>query len=79
MHHDPLHTGAYGNIAQSNLYANYLALGGTALLFLWLLGDVRTAYALAVAVLLAWACALSGSRASLLYALWFALLGASPG
>ena len=72
LHHDPLHNGAYGNIAQSNLYANYLALGGTALLFLWQRSSLRTAYALAAAVLLAWACALSGSRGALLYALWFA-------
>ena len=66
-------SGAYGNIAQSNLYANYLALGGTALLFLWL-RRLRTAYALAAALLLAWAGALSGSRGALLYALWFAAL-----
>ena len=71
----PYGAGAYGNIAQENLYANYLALGGTALLFLWLRGRLRTGYALAAAVLLAWACALSGSRTSLLYALWYVLLG----
>ena len=40
---------------------------------------MRTAYTLAAAVLLAWACALSGSRGALLYALWFALLGAFAG
>ncbi len=79
LHHDPLHNGAYGNIAQANLYANYLALGGTALLFLWQRSRLRTAYALAAAVLLTWACALSGSRGTLLYALWFALLGALAG
>ncbi|HEY5291932.1 MAG TPA: Wzy polymerase domain-containing protein [Burkholderiales bacterium] len=67
-------SGAYGNIAQSNLYANYLALGGTALLFLWQQYRLRTAYALAAALLLAWAGALSGSRSALLYALWFAAL-----
>ena len=75
LHHDPLHNGAYGNIAQPNLNANYLALGATALLFLWQRAGLRTAYALAAALLLAWACALSGSRGALLYALWFALLG----
>ena len=79
LHHDPLHNGAYGNIAQPNLYANYLALGGTALLFLWQRASLRTAYALAAAALLAWACALSGSRAALLYALWFAVLGVLAG
>ena len=79
LHHDPLHNGAYGNIGQSNLYANYLALGGTALLFLWQRTSLRTVYALAAAALLAWACALSGSRGALLYALWFAVLGALAG
>lgn len=79
LHHHPQHNGAYGNIAQANLYANYLALGGAALLFLWLRGELRTAYALAAGVLLASACALSGSRGVLLYALWFALLGALAG
>ena len=39
--HNPQHNGAYGNIAQSNLYANYLALGGTALLFLLQRSRVR--------------------------------------
>ncbi len=43
LHRDPLHNGAYGNIAQPNLYANYLALGGTALLFLWQRSSLRTA------------------------------------
>jgi len=37
---------AYGNIAQPNLYANYLALGEGALLFLWARARVQTAYAL---------------------------------
>ncbi len=66
---------AYGNIGQPNLFANYLALGGTALLFLWLRRNLRTGFALAAAVLLAWGFALSGSRTSLLYVLWYALLG----
>jgi len=79
LRHGPDHNGAYGNIAQANLYANYLALGGTALLFLWLRGGLRTAYALAAAVLLACACSLSGSRSALLYALWFAVLGLLAG
>ena len=77
---------AYGNIAQTNLYANYLALGGAALLFLWQRGKLQLAFALALGALLAWACALADSRGTLLYALWFALLGllagrmhASPG
>jgi O-antigen ligase len=66
---------AYGNIAQANLYANYLALGEGALLFLWLRGRVRIAYALCALILLVAASALSDSRSAVLYALWFAALG----
>src|SRR5258706_240148 len=66
---------AYGNIAQANLYANYLALGVGALLFLWIRARVRTAYALAALALLLLGSALSGSRGALLYALWYAALG----
>ena len=66
---------AYGNIAQANLYANYLALGEGALLFLWLRVRVRTAYALASLALLVAASALSDSRSAVLYALWYAALG----
>lgn len=74
LHYNPRHIAAYGNIAQANLYANYLALGATALAFLWSRRRLRAAYALAAALLLAWAGALSGSRSALLYALWFAAL-----
>jgi O-antigen ligase len=66
---------AYGNIAHANLYANYLALGEGALLFLWLRTRVRTAYALPALALLVLGGALSGSRGTLLYALWVAALG----
>jgi hypothetical protein len=66
---------AYGNIAQANLYANYLALGESALLFLWVRARVRTRYALPALALLLFGSALSGSRSALLYALWFAALG----
>lgn len=66
---------AYGNIAQANLYANYLALGESALIILWLRARVRTGYALLALALLALGGALSGSRSILLYALWFAVLG----
>lgn len=66
---------AYGNIAQPNLYANYLALGEGALLFLWLRARVRTVYALSALALLVFGSALSGSRSVVLYALWYAALG----
>jgi O-antigen ligase len=67
---------AYGNIAQSNLYANYLALGEGALLFLWARARVRTVYAIPAIAILLLGSALSGSRGALLYALWYAALGA---
>jgi len=66
---------AYGNIAQSNLYTNYLALGQAALLFLWLRARLRTAYAVAALLLLVVASALSGGRGALLYVIWFMVLG----
>ena len=65
---------AYGNIAQANLYANYLALGEGALLLLWLRARVRTSYAVCALALLVVGGALSGSRGTLLFALWFAAL-----
>lgn len=65
---------AYGNIAQVNLYANYLALGASSLLFLWLCDRLRTAAAAAALCLISVASALSASRSMLLYALWFAAL-----
>ncbi len=67
---------AYGNIAQPNLYANYLALGEAALLFVWARGRIGGVATGCAAVLLVWATALSDSRAALLYVLWFAALGA---
>ncbi|MBE0627208.1 MAG: O-antigen ligase C-terminal domain-containing protein [Burkholderiales bacterium] len=75
----PQHNGAYGNIAQSNLYVNYIALGGTALLFLWWRRSLRTVYAVAAALLLAYGSALSGSRSALLYPLWLMVLGVVAG
>src|SRR6266702_1705680 len=66
---------AYGNIAQPNLYASYLALGEGALLFLWARARVRTAYALPALALLLIGSSLSGSRGALLYALWYGALG----
>jgi O-antigen ligase len=66
---------AYGNIAQANLYADYLALGQSALILLWLRRRLPTAYALPTLVLLVVGGALSGSRSIFLYALWLAALG----
>jgi O-antigen ligase len=66
---------AYGNIAQPNLYANYLALGEGALLFLWTRARVQTAYAFPALGILLLGSALSGARGALLYALGYAALG----
>jgi len=70
---------AYGNIAQANLYANYLALGEGALLFLWLRSRLPVAFALPVLVLLIAGSALSGSRSALLYVLWLAMFSTLAG
>jgi O-antigen ligase len=67
--------GAYGNIAQRNLYADYLALGAGALLFLWQRVRVRTVYAAVALLVIVWGSALSGSRGALLYSLWYVGLG----
>jgi len=72
-------TRAYGNIGQANLYANYLALGEGALVYLWVREHVRTSHMLAALMLLLWGSALAGSRSALLYALWFAVLATLTG
>jgi O-antigen ligase len=66
---------AYGNIAQTNLYASYLALGQTALVLIWPRSRTGRALAGIGLLLLVLASALSGSRSALLYALWLAALG----
>lgn len=66
---------AYGNIAQANLYASYLAMGQTALVLLWPRSRAGRAAAGIGLLLLVAASALSGSRSALLYALWLAALG----
>jgi O-antigen ligase len=65
---------AYGNIAQPNLYANYLALGEIAVAFLWLRLRMHASYAALALILIAAGSAISGSRAALAYALWFVAL-----
>src|SRR5262245_38581208 len=67
---------AYGNLAQPNLYANYLAVGQTALLFLWTRFRIPAGCAVPIAVLLAVGSALSGSRGALVFAGWIALIAA---
>lgn len=68
-------TRAYGNIAQTNLYASYLAMGQAALVLIWPRGRTSRALAGIGLLLLVVASALSGSRSALLYALWLAALG----
>lgn len=66
---------AYGNIAQTNLYASYLAMGQAALVLIWPRSRTGRAAAGIALLLLVVASALSGSRSALLYALWLAALG----
>jgi O-antigen ligase len=64
-----------GNVSQINLYANYLALGQAALLYLWLGRQIRSAWAILALLLLAYASALSGTRSALIFLVWIAILG----
>lgn len=66
---------ALGNVGQSNLYANYLTLGGIALAYLWLRGEMSLRWVAAAAVILIAAAGLSGTRAAIIFLLWLALLG----
>jgi O-antigen ligase len=68
-------TRAIGNIGQSNLYANYLALGEASLAYLFARDKIGRGSTVVAALLLMSGAALAGSRTSLLYALLFALLG----
>lgn len=70
---------AYGNIAQSNLFANYIALGEASLIYLWVKRSVSTPAAAMAAVMLAGAGALSGARSTLLFVACFAALGMASG
>ncbi len=65
---------AYGNIAQANLFANYLAVGEASLVFLWARRSIGSPAAIWAAVLLAGAGTLSGSRSTILFAIWFAVV-----
>ncbi len=66
---------AIGNIGQANLYSNYLALGVASIVYLYARGRVGIIPAYACLVVLAASASLAASRASLLYAASFALLG----
>lgn len=65
---------AYGNIAQANLFANFLAVGGAGLIFFWSRLSISTPIGLALGCLLAASGALSGSRAALVYPAYFVAL-----
>jgi O-antigen ligase len=67
---------AFGNIAQPNLYANYLAIGQAALLYLWAQRRLGHGATLLMAAVLVWGSALSASRMALLYPIMFAGLAA---
>lgn len=59
---------AVGHVAQSNLYALYLALGEASLVYLVVRHRVRIAVAVGGAAVLAYAAALSQSRSAILFA-----------
>jgi len=64
----------YGNLAQSNHFANYTALGLVSLGLLFQKGRLRIAYVLPLALVLLWVLALSSSRSSWLYLLMMSVL-----
>lgn len=61
--------GAYGNLGQTNHFADYLALALASLLYLHAKGNLPRWLAVAASLLLLFALALSGSRSSWLYLL----------
>jgi len=60
-------TEIYGNLAQRNHFANYIALGLVSLGLLFQQRKLRTVYVLLLAMPLLWVMMLSGSRSSWLY------------
>ncbi len=64
----------YGNLAQSDHFANYTALGLISLGLLFQKSRLRTAYVLPLAFVLLWVMALSSSRSSWLYLLMMSVL-----
>jgi O-antigen ligase len=67
-------TFAFGNINQSNLFANLLAMALGSLLFLVIRGRVSIVFAIFGAALLLFGLSLSASRSSWLYLVWFLVL-----
>jgi O-antigen ligase len=65
---------AVGHVAQSNLYALYLALGQASLVYLLLRGRMRVAVAVLAALMLAYAAALSQSRSAVMFIIGLAVL-----
>jgi O-antigen ligase len=59
----------YGNIAQHNHFANYIAMGLISLGLLFQQGKLKTVYAVVLAALLLFVMTLSGSKSSWLYLL----------
>jgi len=59
----------YGNIAQSNHFANYIAMGLISLGLLFQQGNLKAVYVVVLAALLLFVMTLSGSRSSWLYLL----------
>lgn len=66
----------YGNIAQSNLFATHVALGGAAAIFLFSRQKLSTALAIPLLTFFAFIVTLSGSRAVILYATGMVVISA---
>jgi O-antigen ligase len=66
--------GVYGNIAQSNHFADYVALGFISLGLLFQLRRIKLGYVILLALPLLFTMTLSGSRSSWLYLLLMAIL-----
>lgn len=68
--------GVYGNLGQTNSFANYSALALSALAYLFALRKVSCVFSGAAAVLMVYTLALSGSRTSWLYLILIVALSA---
>jgi len=65
---------AVGHVGQSNLYANYLALGQASLAYLFARRRLGGGAAIAAGIVLALAAALSQSRSALVFSAWLVVL-----
>lgn len=64
----------WGNLAQPNHLADYLALGLASIGFLFATGRLRTLYAAAIGIVVVYVLSLTGSRAGMVYLIAMAIL-----